>query len=96
MTVLIKYWLLVRARARFNVRALLPLVRESERVVAQTKKDWKSDRVYLCKNKLYFFVFRGCKIVREPGMFYLFLAKLSLFPFWNGRDTFLSCPVIPP
>ena len=34
--------MLVRERAkRFNVRALLPLVRESELVLARTKRDWK-------------------------------------------------------
>ena len=32
---------LVQVRKRFNVRALLPLVRESEPLLARTKRDWE-------------------------------------------------------
>ena len=69
---------------------------KNQNEVAQTKRDWESDRAYLCKNKLYFFVFRGGKILVKlyTTWYYCmncFWQKYSLFP--SGGDTCLSCPV---
>ena len=70
---------------------------KNQNEVAQTKRDWESDCAYLCKNKLYFFVFRGGKIiVILYTIWYCMNSFWQIISLFLLEETLFPCPVSSP